>query len=78
MLSITGSLPPDIFDVDCVMLGVYNGTRLLDCVDISNPTQNKLNVEIKNMQEADKVKLFRWGGLLNIMPLYNTVDITVN
>lgn len=76
-LSITGSLPYNISDAGCTMLGVYKNAMLLKSVDISKPVQNKLNLKLENMQGADMVKLFRWNSLSNMAPLYGAVEVEV-
>lgn len=76
-LTVSGAVSDSETTENCVMLGIYNDSKLLDCVDISNKPQNKLNVEIENMQGADTVKIFRWSSLSSMAPLYGAVEVEV-
>lgn len=77
VLSVSGVVSDRATTENCVMLGVYNGKQLLECMDISTQPQNNLNLVIENMQGATKVKLFRWSGLANMKPLYHAVEVNV-
>lgn len=76
-LTVSGAVSDSETTENCVMLGIYEDSKLLDCVDISNKPQNKLNIEIENMQGADMVKIFRWSSLSSMTPLYGAVEVEV-
>lgn len=77
VLSVSGMVSDRATTENHVMLGVYKGSRLLECVDISTQPQDNLNVMVENMQGATKVKIFRWSGLASMKPLYGAAEVKV-
>lgn len=76
-IKITGGISDSETTQNAVLLGIYDGKKLLKLINISSHNQNALNIEIENMQSADTVKIFRWSTLSGMKPIYRAITAEV-
>lgn len=75
VLKIAGAVSDNEASDNTVLLGVFKENRLLKAVDIS--AQNQTNIDLENMSEANKVRLFLWESISNMKPIHDDIEVKV-